>query len=223
MAEGAAEDLLDDGVALLDGLADDPTPTLRWYRATDPALVLGRGQQRSLVRDDSFPVVTRFSGGGAVWMDAGLLCLDVLVPTGHPLLDGDLAMPFLHIGRAWEDALRRLGLDDVATHEGPATTPRKTDERTRLLAAVCYATLGRGEVTVAGRKIVGLSQRRRRPGALIQCGLLQRWRPGPLLRALGADPDDAEITRAAVGLDDLAAHPPSDDEIRAAVEAAFQG
>jgi lipoate-protein ligase A len=108
-------------------------------------------------------------------------------------------------------------------YEGAGTARRRGDARERLLAAVCYATLGRGEVLVDGRKVVGLAQRRRQAGALVQCGLLRRWRPAPLLAALGAGPRDAEIERAAVGLDDLQEtrnqpHLP-DEAVMAAVEA----
>ena len=55
----------------------------------------------------------------------------------------------------------------------------------------------------AGRKLVGLAQRRTRHGALVQCGLLLRWKPAPLLAALDADPHDPEVARAAVGLREL--------------------
>jgi lipoate-protein ligase A len=216
-----AEELLAAGVAMLDSLADDPQPTLRWYRSTDAALVLGRGQHARLFAGADLPVVGRFSGGGAVLMDDGLLSLDVLVPAGHPLLDGDLSAPFERIGEAWAAALVELGVPDVVVHRGPATTPRRASERDRLIAAICYATLGRGEVTSGGRKIVGLAQRRRRPGALIQCGLLRRWHPEPLLRALGAAVDDEQIRTAAAGLEDFLPSPPSDERIMTAVEAAL--
>jgi hypothetical protein len=86
---------------------------------------------------------------------------------------------------------------------------------------VCYATLGRGEVLSTGRKLLGLAQRRRRHGALVQCGLLRRWEPGPLLAALGADPHDPEIEAAAVGLDELGCGDLADGTIVAAVSRAF--
>lgn len=225
--EGPAEALLAGGVRLLDELASDPTPTLRWYRATTPALVLGRGQRPALMTAASLPVVDRFSGGGAVLMDEALLSLDVLLPAGHPLLDGELSAVFPRIGRAWAAALAELGVDGLAVHDGPAQARRSGSPRERLLAAVCYATLGRGEVTAGGRKLVGLAQRRRRPGALVQCGLLRRWRPGPLLAALdpalGADPDDPAIRAAAVGLDELLAVPPDDATVMAFVQRHLTG
>ena len=100
---------------------------------------------------------------------------------------------------------------------------RQVEEaREQLLAAVCYATRGRGEVFWHGRKLVGLAQRRRRHGAMVQCGLLWSWRPQTLLAALGADPDDDEICGAAVGLADISEQAPSDDEVIAAVSHAFR-
>lgn len=208
-------------MALLDSLADDPTPVLRWYRSTTPAIVLGRGQRETLLQGRDLrdvEVVGRFSGGGAVLMDDGLLSADIVVPAGHPLAAGDIGAIFERVGEAWAAALADLGVEEVAVHRGPATARRRGSPREQLLAAVCYATLGRGEVTVGGRKLVGLSQRRRAVGALVQCGLLRRWQPAALLEALGADADDPEVLAAAVGLDDLVADPPDDAAVMAAVE-----
>jgi lipoate---protein ligase len=217
-----AEALLARGAALLDGLAEDPVPTLRWYRASSPALVLGRGQAGAVHAGD-LPVVTRYSGGGAVLLDDGLLSLDVLLPATHPWLHGDVSAVFSHIGSAWVAAFRDLGVTDVAMHDGPAMARRRGTPREQLLAAICYATLGRGEVLVAGRKVVGLAQRRRRPGALVQCGLLRRWNPAALLAAFGGDPDDAEVLHGAAGLDDLLDDAPDDVAVMAAVERMLTG
>ena len=215
--------LLSRSEAMLERLADDPTPRLRWYRSTRAAVVLGRGQRRlagDLVGD--IDVVHRASGGGAVLLAPDVLCLDVAVPRGHPWLDdGDLGAVFIEAGRRWATALDSLGVPDLHVHRGPSTTPRATDARSSLVAAVCFASLGRGEVTVAGRKLVGLCQRRRRHGALVQCGLLRSWRPQALLASLGADPDDDDIAAAAIGLDDLLDQPPSDESVMTAVEGAY--
>lgn len=212
---GDAQALLDRGAALLEGLADDPVPTLRWYRSATPAVVLGRGQGDlgAEIAARGLTVVTRYSGGGAVLLDRDLLSLDVLVPSGHPWLDGGPGAIFGPVGESWAEALRALGVPDVAVHRDAGAARRRGDARQRLLAAVCYATLGRGEVTAGGRKIVGLAQRRRRPGALVQAGLLRRWRPARLLTALGADPDDPDIAASAAGLDELVHPPPTDAQL----------
>jgi len=214
--------LLQQGAAALDALADDPTPTLRWYRASSPALVLGRGQA-PIVATPALTVVTRSTGGGAVLMDSGLLSLDVLLPSGHPLLQGDVGTVFARVGEAWGQALIDLGVPDVTVHRSAATARRRGTPRQQLLAAICYATLGRGEVLCRGRKLVGLAQRRRRPGALVQCGLLRRWEPGPLLAAFGGDAADAEVIDHAAGLDELVDDAPDDGAIMSAVQRRLAG
>ncbi|CAN5798644.1 lipoate--protein ligase family protein [soil metagenome] len=214
--------LLQQGAAALDALADDPTPTLRWYRASSPALVLGRGQA-PIVATPALTVVTRSTGGGAVLMDSGLLSLDVLLPSGHPLLQGDVGAVFARVGEAWGQALIDLGVPDVTVHRSAATARRRGPTRQQLLAAICSATLGRGKVLCRGRKLVGLAQRRRRPGALVQCGLLRRWEPGPLLAAFGGDAADAEVIDHAAGLDELVDDAPDDEAIMSAVQRRLAG
>ena len=216
--------LLQGGVALLEGLAEDPAPTLRWYRSDRPALVLGRGQATAGIQQIAgIPVLTRFSGGGAVLLDESLLSLDVLVPSGHPLLDGDLGAVFLRVGQLWVEGLRALGVQGLERYPGPGTARRRGTPREQLLAAVCFATVGRGEVLAEGRKLVGLAQRRRRYGALVQCGLLRRWEPSRLLKAFGADPADIDVGCAAVGLDELMTEPVDDLRVMEAVSRAFGG
>ena len=210
-------------MSLLAALGDDPVPTVRWYRSRTPAVVLGRGQAPLPAGAVGLPVVSRGSGGGAVLLDDGLLSLDVLLPAGHPLLHGDLGRVFDIVGAAWAAALADLGVTGLTVHFGPGTARRRGSDRERLLAAICYATVGRGEVLADGRKLVGLAQRRRRAGALVQCGLLRRWAPGRLLEALGADPCDAQVAHAAVGLDELVDPPPTDAAIMAAVERRLPG
>ena len=65
-------------------------------------------------------------------------------------------------------------------------------------ARVCFAGLGPGEVTVEGRKVVGLSQRRTREGVLFRCCAAIAWEPERLLDLLALD--DADRARGAAEL-----------------------
>lgn len=221
LQRGGAAALLADGMTRFDALADDPVPTLRWYRTTAPAIVLGRGQRALDVDRSGIEVVGRFSGGGAVWLSPDVLSLDVLIPGGHPWVSDPLSAVFDHVGAAWLAALRSLGVPHLSVHRGASTARRRGTPREQLLANMCYATRGRGEVFWRDRKLVGLAQRRRRHAAMVQCGLLRRWRPELLLRALRADSSDPQIRIAAVGLDEVCADPPDDAAVMAAVLAAF--
>jgi hypothetical protein len=61
--------------------------------------------------------------------------------------------------------------------------------RSALSDVVCFAGLGPGEVTIGGRKAVGISQRRTREAARFQCVAYERWDPAPLCAALGIGDD----------------------------------
>lgn len=229
---GEPAELLDRSAALLDRLASDPTPTLRWYRSATTAIVRGRGQRRVHLRAQPGTVeVTRGSGGGAVLLDPTLLSLDIALPAEHPWVTpardthGPTRSPdptgvFVAVGERWRVGLAGLGVQGLGVCTDPPPRPRG-DERADLLASVCFALPGHGEVYVGARKLVGLAQRRRRHGVLVQCGLLRRWDPAPLLRALGASATDPEVHAAAVGLDEVTDPPPSDAEVIAAVSTAM--
>ncbi|MCU1370018.1 MAG: hypothetical protein JWO77_1212, partial [Ilumatobacteraceae bacterium] len=110
----------------------------------------------------------------------------------------DVGRSFQWLGDAWVRVLRELGQADAVAHAGPL-------QRRPWSELVCFAGLGPGEVTVLGRKVVGISQRRTRAGARFQCALLQRWDPRPMLDVLTLSPADrdraaADLADAAVGL-----------------------
>ena len=172
-----------------------------------PALVLGSTQDTEVVdRSRSaaagVALVRRRTGGGMVLLRPGdLVWVDVDVPAGDRLGDDDVARAFAWLGQAWAGAAADLGVSGPRPHPGP------TEER-RWGRLVCFAGLGPGEVTVRGRKLVGLAQRRTRAGARFQCALLLRWEPSALLGLLALD--DAErasaaedLASAAIGLSEL--------------------
>ena len=61
---------------------------------------------------------------------------------------------------------------------------------------VCFAGLGTGEVTVAGRKCVGMSQRRTRAGARFQCAVPLAWSAASVVGRLALSPADAAVAIA---------------------------
>src|SRR5690606_10658151 len=93
----------------------------------------------------------RRSGGGAVLLDDdAAVWLDVLVPRGDPLWSDDVVVAAHWLGDAWVAALAELGLAGAAHRGGLVRRPWSE--------LVCFAGLGPGEVTVGGRKVVGVSQ-----------------------------------------------------------------
>lgn len=169
-------------------LPPEPDATLWWFEVTRPALVLGSTQDdgvvdRSAIARTGTELVRRRSGGGAVHLVPGAVTwVDVLLPATDPRWRDDVGLASHWVGRAWAAALAELGVSEATVHEGPMV-------RTRWSAVACFAGLGPGEVTVDGRKVVGISQRRTRLAARFQCALIHRWEPAGLvdLLALGAE------------------------------------
>lgn len=158
------------------------------------ALVLGSAQ-RGEVADQrtaaarGVEVVRRNSGGGAVLLEPGrCLWLDVLLPRDDLRWEDDVGRSAYWLGEVWAEALRERGVDADVHHGGL--------EKTAWGRLVCFGAVGPGEVTVGGRKVVGISQRRTRNGARFQCLVLDAWEPGPLLELLLMDPEDRGRARA---------------------------
>ena len=167
-------------------LPDPVQPELWWFEVDGPTVVLGSTQDLSVVDEAAasaagVEVARRRSGGGAVWLAPGSATwIDVILPAEDPRWSDDISRSAVWLGRVWERTLGRLGVEGARTHEGPMV---RTDHD-RL---VCFAGLAPGEVTVAGAKVLGLSQRRARAGARFQCAVLHEWDPSPLVEVLAMD------------------------------------
>jgi lipoate---protein ligase len=178
---------------------------LLWvHEVTRPALVLGSTQDESVVdlglaRALGVEVVRRRSGGGAVLLIPGEVAwLDVVVPAGDPLWDEDVGRSFQWLGHVWQRALVDVGIGGTTVHAGAL----HCGVWGRL---ICFAAVGPGELTLAERKVVGISQRRTRTAARFQCAVYRRWDPELLAQLLRLDADAARALRAvAVG---VGAHP----------------
>lgn len=162
----------------------------RVMQPTDSALVLGSSQASSVAdaaacASAGVEVVRRRSGGGAVLVEPGSqLWVDLVVPAGDPLGDDDVGRAAWWVGEAWAAALHGAGFASAEVWKGGLV-------RRPWSSHVCFALLGAGEVTAAGGpKVVGVSQRRTRLGALFQCSCLLRWQPGALTELLALSPKE---------------------------------
>jgi len=170
-------------------LPDPPRRTVWVHDVTGPALVLGSRQPDEVVDRRAadaagVAVVRRRSGGGAVYVDAAsVVWVDLVIPPGDPLADDDVARATHWVGDAWAAALAD-GPDAPGryrVHRGPL-------ERSEWSEQVCFAALGPGEVTLDGRKVVGIAQRRTRSGTWFQTAALLRWDPADVVDLLAIDP-----------------------------------
>jgi len=178
-------------------------------RATSSALVLGSTQRESgfdLARCSAagLEVVRRRSGGGAVVVRPGAqIWVDFFVPRDDPLFDDDVLASFRFVGEIWAAAigecLPSISADRIAVATGrPVANPWS--------ATLCFAGLGAGEVSVDGRKVVGVSQRRDRRGAWFHSMALLEFDPLEIASLLAA-PESRKDEAAAVLAGSAAAVP----------------
>jgi lipoate---protein ligase len=137
-------------------------------KPTSGAIVLGSTQpaagfDEELCHEHDLEIARRRSGGGAVLVRPGAqIWIDFFVPRSDPLFLDDVVKSFRVIGDLWAQAIRSLDMSgDSVVATSPATAG-KPDRWSRLL---CWAGIGASEVTIGGRKAVGISQRRDRAGA----------------------------------------------------------
>jgi lipoate-protein ligase A len=195
---GTVRELHERSAALLAGTSEMGR-VARVLQPVDQAVVLGSTQALTSVDQDAcasagVDIVRRRSGGGAVLVDAPtLLWVDLVVPAGDPLWSPDVGRAAWWVGEAWSEALFRSGIAGTEVWKGPLV-------RNRWSSLVCFGGLGAGEVvSAAGQKVVGISQRRTRNGALFQCGCLLEWAPQPLLGLLALTPDERSAGLATLG------------------------
>ncbi len=175
-----------------------------WSTVLRPTLVLGRsGSEPDLdpaaFADEDVVLTRRSSGGGPVLWDADLLALDVVLPRGHPLEERDVVLAYRWLGEALAEALVGLGVPGVALVSVDRARAARADESPAT--TVCFGGLSPFEVLAQGRKVVGLSQTRRRPGTLLQAGLPLAMDAARLGRLTGGGAPLASALRArAAGL-----------------------
>ncbi len=153
---------------------------------TAPAVVLGSSQRTTIVDRAAadrqhIDVVRRRSGGGAVLVDpASTAWFDAIIPAGTPGWSHDIHRPMRWLGERLAAAL-----DHVVPGLAPEVQGEVVD--TPWSGLLCFDGLGVGELTVAGRKLVGMSQRRTREYARVQCSWYRRDEQPRLVGLLADD------------------------------------
>lgn len=142
----------------------DTLPVLRLYGWDPPSLSLGYGQRYSDVdefrlREHGWDVVRRPTGGRAI-LHTDELTYAVAAPAAHPLMNGGILPSYRQISTALLKGL--LALEVPVRHESKYPLPAGSESG----GAVCFEVPSNWEITVAGKKLVGSAQVRRKNGVL---------------------------------------------------------
>lgn len=223
--------------ALLQTAAERP-PLLYWQIAEPEAMVIGIGQKLSDVdvaacQAAGLAIYRRAAGGTAVLAGPDLLALDILLPPGHPLAGQDIVEAYHWFGDLWAKTLQSFGLSAHIVSPAEAHAPRtrsflaQAERQEQLVRESCYGAVSPYEITIQGRKVIGLDQVRRKVGFLFQGGLLLRWDAERIASLLTASPEErpllAEGLRArAAGINELLGGGISYGEIISRFEALVQ-
>ncbi|MSO44604.1 MAG: hypothetical protein EXQ74_04775 [Thermoleophilia bacterium] len=170
-------------------LARGDCPAIVVHHVSPPAITVGRAQAAGIhpagAAADGLQVIIRPSGGGPVLWDDDLIAIDIVLPTGHPLLPVDVVEAYRWVGEAMASALIALGINGVR-----ALPPEEARAwPTGPASGLCFGGVSPWEVVVDDRKIVGLAQVRRQAGGIIQVGVPMRLDHDRLARAVGAGPE----------------------------------
>ena len=148
--------------AILAAVERNEVPTtLRLYSWDPPCLSLGYSQPYSDIdpirlESKGWDVVRRPTGGRAI-LHTDELTYAVIGNKSDPILKGSLMGSYSRISQALQEALTILGLS-VQVHQGKAQIPQDQ--------AVCFDIPSDYEITVAGKKIIGSAQARKKEGIL---------------------------------------------------------
>lgn len=184
-------------------------PRFRVWTYRDPAIVLGCSQRaRQADAAARLPpgmgIMVRPSGGGAVLTGPWMVSASVVLPLAHPWVQGRLPESYRGLGQLHVDVLAELGVSARALPE--AEVAAVNERRGPVVGWACYGSLAPWEVVdAAGRKLVGLAQRRQRTGVLLVAGTLVTVPDWALLcDAMGQPGDASAMLRRTVSCDVLA-------------------
>lgn len=204
-------------------------PTLRVYSWQPYALSLGYFQDvhtvdfAACVRE-GIDVVRRPTGGRAI-LHAQEVTYAIVLPPQHPLTKVGVAESYRVLSGGLLRGLALLGLEaDLARK----TTSGKTPHSEASGAAACFDAPSWYELVVAGHKVVGSAQVRRK-GALLQHGSVPLWlEPEGLYRLLRFRSEQnraraaERLSASAAGLAQIGGRPFCADEVISALINGFE-
>ena len=151
-------------------------PIFRLWRYHTPGIVLGCNQKQmwqTAVQhaNGGADISLRMTGGGAVLVGPWMLSLSVALPNHHPFASNGLMHSYRWLSELTLLTLQSLGIECEIVY--PEDVPRlKAEPLFSQADWACYGGISSWEITSKGKKIVGLSQARKKNGVLLAMGIL---------------------------------------------------
>ncbi len=162
-APGAWNMAVDEAILTAIGRQEVP-PTLRLYSWQPACLSLGYAQpfsdvDQARVSQHGWEVVRRVTGGRAI-LHTDELTYSVSAPYSEPRLAGSVIESYRRLSQALLTALNALALPAQALPNQLNETDKKKQD------PVCFEVPSNYEITVAGKKLIGSAQARKKAGIL---------------------------------------------------------
>ncbi len=176
--------------AILEAVGQNTVPpTLRLFAWQPPCLSLGYAQSvadvdREQLENHGWDLVRRPTGGRAI-LHTDELTYSVIAPLTEPRVYGSILESYRRLAQALLSALAVIGLDAQADKD------HARSKKNVPSGPVCFEVPSNYEITVAGKKLIGSAQARRREGVL-QHGSLPLY--GDLTRIVQVLVFDSEAT-----------------------------
>ena len=203
-------------------------PTLRFYGWNPPAVSVGYFQRvateidQDACREMGIDIVRRLTGGRAV-LHEHELTYSLVVREDAPYIPPTITESYRFFSRAIVAGLAKFGA--VAQMKQPESSKGKVRS---VASAACFDAPSHYEITVDGRKLVGSAQVRR-DGVLLQHGSvllsLQPTRVAAVLQTSRSDCGETlveELTKKAIGLDEVLGRPIDAVGLAAAIRAGLE-
>lgn len=194
-ARGAWNMAVDEAILEAVGRAE-ALPTLRFYSWTPPCLSLGYAQSlgdvdQAALKALGWDIVRRPTGGRAI-LHTDELTYSVIGPQDDPRLSGGVLESYENLSKALLQGLALLGIpaEAVEKEQSPAS-----HEAQKKQNPVCFEVPSNFEITLAGKKLIGSAQARRKEGVL-QHGTLPLYGDHTRIIQALCFPDDAARQRA---------------------------
>ena len=169
-ASGSWNMAVDD--ALLEAAQEDGyLPTLRLYSWNPPCLSLGHAQHirevdQEALKKMGWDLVRRPTGGRAI-LHIDELTYSITGNAEQPILQGGILESYQKISQAFIQMLQKYSLDPRSREE--------SQQAKNQIEPVCFEIPSNYEITVAGKKIIGSAQARRK-NAILQHGAIPLYR-----------------------------------------------